>query len=927
EQYRTPLPWAMAAAPLALGIGTAVTTGNPLGLLLGVVSPLMVIVNSLVQRRNNARRGNRTLQRWQEDKAAADAKLAEITDVERARAWRDLPSPVTVAQIATGPSARLWERRITDPDALLVRLGVAAREVPVKVEGARRSHDPAPMMSPVPVGVDLNTAPILGVAAPRAVVRSIGRWVLLQLAVLRSPRDLRIVVLCDEDAVADWQWLRWLPHMSIDLAVAPVVLIGNTAETREQRLKELLRDIEARKSMLDDQRSVSFGSQTIVLIDGARKYRTLPGMVQILTDGPGVGVRVVALDSSRARLPEEASAEIVVDAAQPAMASLEVAGLAPLAGMLIDCVDPVTAEQAARAMAPLKPVGGDGDGGALPDTLRLIDLLDLDLDDPDWLPAQWALGGRSTRAAVGAGVDGAFLLDLKADGPHALVSGTTGAGKSEFLQSWVASLALVNRPDALNFVLVDYKGASALADCERLPHTVGLVTNLDNRETERALTSLDAELKRRELALKELGVKDVDDAWDRDPAFAARYGLARLALVIDEFAELVHELPDFVKGLVRIARVGRSLGVHLVLATQRPAGVVSAEMQSNVGLRIALRMADKENSQEVLGSTDSAFISPSTPGRGYARRGGGVALAAFQAARVAGRRRGARAETTPSVTVPPPVVRNVAWPQLGEPLDLRRVQAADDQSATDLHAVVELIRAAATRLDIPANSSPWLPALPEFIAATEVNAEVSGRRPMERSRSVTIGLQDVPAEQAQRPLTYDLETASHLLIAGSARSGRTTALRTLIAALVQQWSAAELHLYVIDFGGGLLPTVALPHAGAIVTGSEGERIERLLWRLREELTIRQGILQGGGFGDIGEQRAAAPVESRMPYLLLVIDRWEGFTSSYTFEEFQELRNLILALLREGPSVGIRLVIAGDRTLLSGHVIGFIDTRY
>lgn len=208
-----------------------------------------------------------------------------------------------------------------------------------------------------------------------------------------------------------------------------------------------------------------------------------------------------------------------------------------------------------------------------------------------------------------ATASGPAVTDLVVDGPHALLAGTTGAGKSELLQTLIASLAAANRPDALNFVLIDYKGGAAFRECAALPHTVGLVTDLDGHLTERALVSLQAELQRRERLLAAAGAKDLDD-YHRDPSAPT---IARLCLIIDEFRVLAEELPGFVDGLVRLATVGRSLGVHLVLATQRPAGIVSADIRANVNLRIALRVRDDGDSQDVIDTMDAARIPASSP--------------------------------------------------------------------------------------------------------------------------------------------------------------------------------------------------------------------------------------------------------------------------------------------------------------------------
>ena len=270
---------------------------------------------------------------------------------------------------------------------------------------------------------------------------------------------------------------------------------------------------------------------------------------------------------------------------------------------------------------------------------------------------------------VGESYDGPFGIDIRKDGPHALIAGTTGSGKSELLQTIVASLAVANRPDEMTFVLVDYKGGSAFADCVRLPHTVGMVTDLDPHQVERALASLSAELTRREHILAAAGAKDIEDYQRLVDERRAR-PLPRLVIVIDEFASMVRDLPDFVTGLVNIAQRGRSLGIHLILATQRPSGVVSADIRANTNLRIALRVTDPEESADVIGAPDAAFIAKSTPGRAYVRLGH-ASLVPFQAGRVGGRRPG-----TGAAAIVRPWLAAVDWASLGRPEPVRPVMAA-----------------------------------------------------------------------------------------------------------------------------------------------------------------------------------------------------------------------------------------------------------
>jgi S-DNA-T family DNA segregation ATPase FtsK/SpoIIIE len=670
------------------------------------------------------------------------------------------------------------------------------------------------------------------------------------------------------------------------------------------------------------QRGAEPPSDILVVVDGAREYRMLPGMVPLLEHGAAHGIHLVALDRDRSRLPEEAKSVVIIDPADPAVARVET-GTDYHPVVLLDGMSVPRCEEIARSLCSIKHVSGVGDDAMLPTAVRYADLMKLDLDDPEPIVRRWSTQPRNTFVIVGATGEGEFAIDISRDGPHALVAGTTGSGKSEFLQALVISLAMANRPDALNFVLVDYKGGSAFADCERLPHTVGMVTNLDARETERALASLDAELKRRERVLRDMNAKDVDSAWAKDADTAARRGLARLMIVIDEFAELRTELPEFIDGLVRIARVGRSLGVNLVLATQRPAGVVTPEMQSNINLRVALRVTDRTDSADILGSGEAALISPSTPGRGYVRTGPSAAPVAFQTARVAGIRPGVQR----TVRVLPRKAQ-LTWDGLGYPLRYPKAAPSSsssqhtDHDDTDLRALVNLITAATQQLGIPKNPSPWLLPLPTVLPLEKFQDQ------QVPDQAIVLGLEDVPGEQSQRGLTWDVRSGSHLLFVGGSMSGRTTALRTVLAQLVQVYSPADLHVYVLDFGNGaLLPLVDAPHTGAVVTQLDADRLPRLVQRLLEELGRRQAVLSAAGVGHISEQRAQAAEADRLPYAIVTVDGWERMLSTMNADQLVTFRDQFMRVLREGPAVGVRVLLTGDRGISGDKITSFIDEQY
>ncbi len=916
DQDKSPIPWLSAILPVVLGITMATLFGRVIMLLMAAASPIMVIGSYITNKKLMKRKGERTEEQWIAEVQASRERIEELVREQRVNAWYRHPDPTTICDIATRPTSRLWERRRTDADALWLRVGVTEVDLDVQFEGGSQKDNPEARrvgVTPSPVSADLSEGPV-GIAGPDETISGLARSMVSALGTLRSPRDLQLLVICDDASEADWSWTSWMPHTQLgdDL----IALMGNTDDTRREHLRSALKLLEQRARAGT---KAQWDTELVILVDGARRFRTLPGMVPLLQNGTDYGIHVIALDSDRSRLPEECRSVIVADGADPTLARFESEDVF-YPTVLLDSLSTSNAERIARSLCSVLHVSGVGDEGMLPTSVRYAELLNVDLEDPSPIVSRWEISPRQTYVVVGAGADSEFALDIVSDGPHALVAGTTGSGKSEFLQALVVSLAMANRPDALNFVLVDYKGGSAFADCERLTHTVGMVTNLDARETERALASLDAELKRRERVLRDLEAKDIDAAWAKDPDASAARGLARLMIVIDEFAELKTELPEFINGLVRIARVGRSLGVNLVLATQRPSGVITPEMQSNINLRVALRVTDRADSNDVLGSGEAALISPSTPGRGLVRAGSASAPVAFQTARVAGIRPGVHR----TARVLPPKAK-IEWKTLGLP---PRFPASQQQSVsadpddTDLRALVNVINAAATESGVARNPSPWLLPLPAVLPLERLTEE-----PIDDDE-LFLGLEDVPGEQAQRPLTWNVVTGSHLLFMGGSMSGRTSALRTVLAQVTQKFSPTDVHMYIADYGnGGLLPLADAPHCGAVVTQLDPDRLPRLMSRLLEDLSIRQNRLSRAGVGHITEQRRLAADGEELPYMLVVVDGWERLSSTLDPDKLIIFRDQFMRVLREGPAVGIRVIITGDRSIPSDKVAGFIDTQY
>ncbi len=914
------IPALGSLAPALLGISMAFILKQPTYLLMAAMTPMMLLGNMVSSKRQGKKSYRLQMKEFRENTAAIEADAAEALVVER-RARRDAnPDPAQLLLTAVGPRARLWERRRTDPDHLLVRVGTSDLPSEVTVEDPEQLEHKRMvqrMARDIPVSVSLRDSGVVGIAGRDELPRQVAAWVVGQLAVLQSPRDVQVYVLTDSQAEQAWRWTTWLPHTRSPQPDSAYSLIGTDAETLGRRVAELGQLVAARRSA----RASSSGVLTfedpdiVVVLDGARRLRALPGVVTLLRDGPAVGVYSICLDSDRRLLPEECAA-VVAEAAGGLDVSQQRA--TDIQGVRADLVPPAWFQRVARAVAPIRDVSDSGEDGAIPPAARLLDVIALEPPTGDGVAARWLLGGSTTEAVVGVSIDGPFAIDLRRDGPHGLIAGTTGSGKSELLQTIVASLAVANRPDAMTFVLVDYKGGAAFKDCVNLPHTVGMVTDLDMHLVERALTSLSAELTRREHILAAAGAKDLEDYDDYRKRDASLAPLPRLLIVIDEFASMVRDLPDFVTGLVNIAQRGRSLGIHLILATQRPTGVVSPEIRANTNLRIALRVTDPAESSDVIDVPDASRISKSTPGRAYVRLGH-ASLMPFQSGRVGGRRPGGGGGA--ARTRRPPWLATLSWPALGKPAPQPPKEAqAEDLEITDLAVLVGAIKDANTQLGAAPQHSPWLPALPALVSADEFEPPPAFDESAPRIPPVPYALEDLPADQDRRTAVLDFAKFGHLYVPGAPRSGRSQLLRTVAGMVARYTSCADVHLFGIDCGNGaLLPMTKLPHCGAVVQRTQTERAQRLITRLRSEILGRQELLGNGGFADITEQRAAAPADDRLPHLLVLLDRWEGFTTTLGEVDGGALTEALWMMLREGASVGVHLIITGDRSLLTGRV--------
>ena len=893
-------------APLIMGAVMVLVMKNMMYALFMLLSPLMLIFNFISDKQTGRATYKKNLADYHENLARAQESLETAIGQEKLRLRSEWPDAADTLWTCLLPGRRLWERRPGDPDALAIRLGTSDIPSTVKVTGGDSGADHR--LIDVPVGVVLTRQPVVGLAGPPEIIDPLLRWVVIQLAAYHPTRDLT----CSFVGLGadDWGWLQWLPHWRPDSHdEGPIAYVATEEKAVADHLTGLAAMVQARQDAARKAQGVVRFPTHVLVVRDYRSVRLMAGLGAVLDDGPSVGVYVVCTDLAERTLPEEAAATLVVESVESCRASLRRRGDPPVERVLVDGVSGQWCDKVARELSPLVDIGADDQDGALPTASRLLEVLGLDPPEAQAVLSGWLRGGRTTRAVIGEAVDGPFSVDIRSDGPHGLVAGTTGSGKSELLQTLVASLAVGNRPDEMNFVLIDYKGGAAFKDCANLPHTVGMVSDLDGHLTNRALESLGAELRRREHQLARAGAKDIEDYLELKTA--EDEPMPRLLIIIDEFAALVQELPDFVAGLIDITRRGRSLGTHLILATQRPAGVVSAEIKSNTNLRIALRVTDAGDSTDVIDAPDAAHILKSLPGRAYARLGHS-SLIGFQSSRVGGHPPGS-AEQAPAW----------AWSYSVADLPCPPPTPEDQDSAsavpTDLSVLVEMVRQASSLAGVAAPPPPWLPPLDTVVTLDQLIAEFPSCRPSVDQLALPIGMTDIPSQQRRDVSVYDIAYGSNLVVAGMGRTGRSSFLRLVAAGVGVHLSPADVHLYAVDCGNNaLLSLVNLPHVGAVVARDQADRIDRLATLIQRLISERQQRFAMEGFADLAEFRANNEPSSRLPYIVVLFDDWDIFARMYESHDSGHLISAWQQIIQEGASVGVRVIATGDRTLLSGR---------
>ncbi len=942
-------PWPMIMAPVLLGLGMYALTQRVTALLIAAMAPMMMLGNFIGQRTQQSRKLRLEIETFEAQLDELEDTLDQDVVTERERRRAEAPATATVYEDAMTLGPLLWTRRPEHWNFLGLRLGVgnaASRSTvaePTDQRGiaeyamqVRRLRERYAQIEGVPLIELLPSAGAIGVTGGRQDAADVVRALGVQLFGLHAPNEVVTAAIIDPGWTAELEWMKWLPHATSPRSPFAEGALADSQATGAALLNSLEELILQRSSATSARRgplaesdaSMSLGARVgesavadavmktdvgLILFVTADAPVDRPRLTQIIERGPEVGVYTIFVAPTVESLPAACRTFVDVSGGLDDAVVGWVRSGARTGGVAVEGVSRAYAEVFAKRLAPVVDASAvDADSSDLPTGVSLLRLVGADLAaDPRAAIERWqqnasildrsggAVRSRrpgSLKAFVGQGSPDAMALDLRAQGPHALVGGTTGSGKSEFLQAWVLAMAAQYSPDRVTFLFVDYKGGSAFADCVDLPHCVGLVTDLSPHLVRRALTSLRAELHHRERLFQRKKAKDLLELERRqDPETPPA-----LVLVIDEFAALAGEVPEFVDGVVDIAQRGRSLGIHLIMATQRPAGVIKDNLRANTNLRIALRMADESDSQDVVGDAVAAGFDPSVPGRGIAKVGPGR-LVPFQSAYAGGW----TDEVPEQARVDIAELRFGALAVWEAPDAQDDGQDDDDQRPNDQKRLVGTLVAAAADAGIPRPRRPWLDDLGATIDLRDLVLPGDGRIPL--------GVADIPERQRQEPVHFTPDTDGHLLVYGTGGAGKSAALRTIAIAAGARPDAGRAAVYAVDFGTGALRSLEqLPHVGSVVAGDDVERLQRLLRTLRGMLDERARRYSAVNASSLSEYREITGDATEARVFVLI----DGFGSFKQDWEAVSARApyyaIFMRLLGEGRPLGIHVVATADR---------------
>lgn len=803
-------------------------------------------------------------------------------------------------------SPELFDRTPDDEDYLCVRLGcgdvISKREIDYKKQEKLEIEDDLQQIPEqlceeyknvhnAPIVCDFKEINAIGVVGTPEYRFEILKNIVIDIAVRHYFTDVKMVFVAEKANNDKMHWLRLLPHVYNDVIGVRNIVCDD--ESKNLIFEWLYKELTIREQ------NKSYEENIIVFFYDEYGFKSHP-ISKFIDHAKDLGITFVFFGDSSADIPQGCG--YIIKAKEGTAVLINAENKSEVSEFTYPLLPTGRAEKFVELLAPVYTEEISLEG-TLTKNITMFELLNIFSVDDINLKSRWEQSQvfKSMAAPIGVSKTGIVSLDLhdKAHGPHGLVAGTTGSGKSELLQTYILSMITLFHPYEVAFVIIDFKGGGMVNQFKGLPHLLGAITNIDGKEITRSLKSIKAELQKRQRLFAEADVNHIDKYIKKFKSGEVKTALPHLIIIVDEFAELKAEQPEFMKELISAARIGRSLGVHLILATQKPSGQVNEQIWSNSRFKLCLKVQSREDSNEVIKSPLAAEIKE--PGRAYLQVGNNEIFELFQSA-YSGASEKVDGDSVKEFTI-------FSLTESGKrlPVYVQKKRNSGDGSTTQLDAIVNYVINYCSEIGLVKLPDICLPSLQRSIDFEPVieSGVFAGQY------GVEIGVYDDPDTQYQGRYTIDLGS-NNLMIIGSSQSGKTNMLQGIVRSLTAHYAPDEVNIYIIDFASMVLKNFEkLNHVGGVVCPSEDEKLKNLFKLLKDEIDRRKEKLMSVGVSSFVAYKEAGATD--LPLIVLLIDNLSALKELY-FQEDDEL----LGLCREGLAVGISIVIANSQTSGIGY---------
>ncbi len=903
---------------LAITVTISILMGRGIFILISITATLMALIKSV-----SSYFGGR-----KEKKEALEKREAKYSDYlvdksieinlriqEELEASRyQLLAPKEITSLVKQESRRIYEKSIVDSDFLEIRIGNYTRKPNFKIElpaqkltddkdelydNAKELVDSFGDLNQVGLSLDLKQSN-LGIIGTKELAILIVEQILLELMTFHSYNDVQFLTIFNQEQLKDLEWLSYSPSSKIE-AIKVRGLVYNEV-LRDQILGSFTQILKDRDQKYKEEKDISFSPHYVVSVLSSDLIKEHSINEFLDRDLRHLGVSIIVVESEIESLKENIKSVVEIYSKTRCQLLIE-NGIYIRKAFEVDEL-PTKKEllQHARSLKGYNHVIGSENG--LPKSVTFLEMYEVDKVDELSVSSRWKQSDSTKSLSVRLGVTGEEYVDLnlheKAHGPHGLVAGTTGSGKSEIVQSYILSLAINFHPHEVAFLLIDYKGGGMANMFAKLPHLIGTITNLDKSGAMRALVSIKAELLRRQEIFAKYNVNHVNQYIRLFKNGEAEEPMPHLFLISDEFAELKQEQPEFMAELVSTARIGRSLGIHLILATQKPSGVVDSQIWSNSKFKLCLKVQDAADSKEMLKTADAANIVE--PGRAYLQVGNNEIYELFQSAWSGADYFGEKSENKVDKRIY--LVNRLGQHKLLTK-DLSGIEEGKkiEKIPTELEAIVEEVKEVFDATKLNKVRPIWVEDLQEkYYLDDYITVDHSLSIP-----KIALGVVDIPSEQTQKMFDESLEDLGNIALLGRSGYGKSYTLMTALLSIFSRTKVEEVYSYILDFGNNSLINMRhLPHVAEYMTIDDDEKLGKFANLLKETVNERKKLFARAGANHISIYNQISA--EKLPNLIVVVDNFD-----IVKEEFNGLEEMFSKLSRDCTSLGIYFIFSGQKT--------------